>query len=149
MTGEPHVIRLRGPWRYELPEGASLPELAGVPLPRTGTLNLPAERCRLHDLGYSGPVTYRRRFHTPTGLEPGVQVLLVIAESNCAGAILLNGKSLGNLATNTTFTSPPVEQLLAAHNEVVLHISAPGEMPGQVYLEIRAANLLAGGTSFP
>ena len=103
---------------------------------------------------FLGRVRYRRTFQTPTGLESGERVFLVVEPPRSRGAVSLSGKPLGYRAMGrpgrTVSTSPT---LLEDHNRLEIIVdhpalddalrpdddgvtNLPGGLVGEVRLEI-------------
>lgn len=140
MSAPPHVIRLRGPWQYELAAVAALPgatESKPPAIAPSGSLRLPTDLYRLQEAGWTGPVTFRRRFNRPSGIRPVDQLFLVVEDATCAGEVSLNGHRLGVLSPDCPLTAFSILAVIAPHNELTIHSVAPGDMPGAVWLEIR------------
>ena len=82
----PHIIRLRGPWEVLFADSSCehIPLTARVPV------------CWAELFGdVSGSAIFRRKFHSPTGLDDGDRVLIRIPEN--AGAVshaTLNGEPM-------------------------------------------------------
>ena len=95
-----HVIRLRGPWQYEVPartrrrpDGTteSIPDR----LPPPGTISPPYDGGQFLGVDFFGRVLFRRRFGKPTGLDSGERVFLVVQSVDAFGTVELNGNRLG------------------------------------------------------
>ncbi len=132
-----HVIRLRGPWQFEVVD-----QLDGAPPPRVNSGKQPMPGDWSTELGseFRGTVAYRRVFHRPTGLEPGQSVWLVIESLVGLAEVSLNQTPLGTIeSTGGRFA---IESILADDNRleiVVTHHahSGPGGLTGLVSLEIQ------------
>lgn len=135
-----HVIRLHGPWEYE-PLSRSVwsdvGELsaAAEPLPSSGRTTLPANGSELPAL-FRGQVRYTRRFHRPTGLNDGQRVFLAIEAKNAAGAVLLNGASLGAIAPSGGLSRFDVGDRMTRVNELAIEMETPPGVIAAVRLEI-------------
>ena len=96
----PHVIRLRGPWRYEplartrrLPCGTS--EILPGCLPSAGQTQVPADWGEVLGPEFRGRVRYQRRFNRPSGMADVLRIDLVIECVDAFGEVRLNGLPLG------------------------------------------------------
>jgi hypothetical protein len=126
----PHRIRLRGPWECE--------PLTGDPPPPARRMTLP---CRWADGGladYAGRVRFRRRFGSPTNLDPGERVWLTFGGVEGNWTASLNGVVLGD--------GPEFEvtSLLQPRNELIVEIDGPatGGLWGEVAMEVRRTAVL-------
>lgn len=129
----PHVIRLRGPWHFEvLPTQDTDTEPAGDapaasatdshdPRP-AGSAPLPHDWTSGVECGDQSRICWRRRFSRPSNLDPGEAVWLCIAGRGATLAIVLNGQSLGTIAA----TDPPREF------DVTLHLKPRNELEIEV-----------------
>jgi glycosyl hydrolase family 2 len=148
----PHVIRLRGPWEFEVVENAS-----ALTSPRSGKAKLPCDWSEALGREFRGQVRYRRRFNRPSGLDPHERVWLIVEGVDAFGAATLNGRELGEVRGYALPASFDVTDLLAQGNELLLDVELPRGLPdgpaplrpgredlaagpiGEVRLEIRAA----------
>lgn len=96
----PHVIRLRGPWRYEplartrrLADGTS--EILPGSLPPAGQIQVPADWGETLGSDFRGRVRYQRRFNRPSGMADVLRIDLVIECVDAFGEAWLNGHPLG------------------------------------------------------
>ncbi len=97
-------------------------------------------QCRLQ----GDRVLWSRRFGRPTGLEPGDTVWIVVEQCPAAGALLLNGRPIGQLSSGTAESRFEVTALVEPRNEMVLDLAAvfpdssaaPDSPPGVVSLEV-------------
>jgi len=147
----PHLIRLRGPWQYEVIETG-----APVGLPLAGQMVLPADWGRQLGVSFRGRVRFTRNFGRPPGLEPHERVRLVCDGIDPHGAMLLGGQRLGNATGYALPCRADVTELLKPRNTVELNIDFPaGSSPprpgreqlpggpvGEVRLEILSTNWL-------
>ena len=121
---QPHQIRIRGPYSYQLPGGDA------------GSVKLPAawEKPDEH-------VVFSRRFNWLAELEPDERVYLVFDGYGGSGPVSVNGRVLGDLASDPAEFE--VTQLLQARNELEVSLSFQGlgDQPrglwGNVMLEVR------------
>jgi hypothetical protein len=126
----PHVIRLRGPWEFEI-ESRSRENA-----PRRGTLHLPGDLARSLGDDFTAVVRLSRRFHRPTGLESGERVWLTTDKLDHQAAFTLNGQPLAlNGALRAEVTS-----YLQASNVLTIEIAKPSvtvaDILGFIALEI-------------
>ncbi len=129
-----HVIRLRGPWQFEVIESRS-----EMPTATSGKQTMPGDWSTTLGPDFRGTVAYRRVFHRPTGLEPEQGVWIVIEPLAGTADVTLNQTSLGTLeSTGGRFA---IESILADDNrlEIVVthHDDGPGGLTGLVSLEIQ------------
>jgi hypothetical protein len=87
-----HRIRLIGPWEFawrsSTGDGAKIEGVA-----ESGTIKMPCDwQSAFGSRG--GKVSFSRRFHRPTNLEPHEQVLIILTGVGGSGTIRLNGDSL-------------------------------------------------------
>ncbi|MBX9791649.1 MAG: hypothetical protein K2Y37_22230 [Pirellulales bacterium] len=150
----PHVIRLRGPWHFEVSPVVQLDleatgAAAAIPLaPRSaGSAPLP------HDWisGIASPagarICWRRRFSRPTNLDPGEAIWLCIAGRGATLAVALNGDCLGTIDGAQAPNAFEVTSFLKARNELTIDVqrpadrqaSTPRKTEANVWLEIRHA----------
>lgn len=158
---ESHVIRLRGPWDYEVlartlvtADGTRRALRENLPAP--GRVHLPADWGATLGSDFRGLVRYTRRFGLPTNLQPNDQVSLVVEGVDHFGSAQLNNTPLGELLGFSCPTVFEVRLLLAPRNVLVLEVelpayesaaapqrpgreALPGGPIGEVRLEIRAA----------
>ena len=132
-----HVIRLRGPWQYEV-----LQRLAGdASRAGTGRQQLPADWSDVLGPDFRGTVRYRRKFHQPTGLEPDQQVWLSIESLVSSAMVSLNGHELPVCDGNAW--QHEVHELLLPTCELTIDVThpvgttGPGGLVGLVQLEIQ------------
>jgi hypothetical protein len=108
----PHVIRLRGPWEYEVVgnEGAS------------GTVQMPCNVAEIVETEFRGTVRFSRRFNRPTGLDEATRVWLVL-EDDFESQVILNGQVLVPPGTQNGPARLNITSLLQPHNLVVLELN--------------------------
>jgi hypothetical protein len=153
-----HTIRLRGPWHVEAlkrfflqPDGTYKQETAD--LPPEARMTMPADWSSAFGAEFYGRVRYHRVFQSPTGLESGERVWLVVEPPRSRGAVKLNGTPLGDIAFGGRAFRFDITARLEDHNRleiVVEHpaldgdsvanddsdINRPGGLVGEVRLEI-------------
>ena len=159
-----HVIRLRGPWRYEIlaPRGdgsdqSGRSHVSPVSDPeggqhagddrQSGRTTFAANWREKLNVDGRARVRFRRSFHLPTGLDAGLAVWLVFDGVRVEAAARLNGVLLGDLAQPGRRAEFDVTQLLDESNELVVDAELPpvvaeqhgpdGGPMGEVRLEIR------------
>ena len=118
-----HRIRLKGPWEWAVPTAS--PAVAWI----WSRIRLPDEWARLPE--QAGPVWFRRRFHTPTGITPTDRVRLAIPTTHRQVAVNLNGHSL--VAISLANPEP----------EAIVRFEISGHLADRNLLEI----ILEGGVS--
>lgn len=159
----PHVIRLRGPWRYEaLDRDVDCQSLA--PPGATGQIRLPADWGDILGAGFLGRVRFGRAFNQPSGLSPAERVWLVVAGADATATVELNGRHIGNVPGYALGLRRDVTELLRPHNQLVVDVSRhrsdsarhptvatrpgrehlPGGLVGGVWLEIRGPAHIEG-----
>jgi hypothetical protein len=116
-----HVIRLRGPWDVEWPD--------------------PSEK------DSRGKLRFRRRFNSPTGLEPHDEIDLVIDPKNSFGQVWLNEVLLGEWFAGRTARFG-IRERVELRNALRVEIKLPpdfasssptlGDFVSEVRLEIRS-----------
>ena len=153
-----HTIRLRGPWqlepleRYEFGGDGRCKRLSqGMPANARSTM--PTDWSSAFGAEFCGRVRYHRVFQSPTGLDSGERVWLVVEPPRSHGAVKLNGKPLGDVSWSGPHFRWDITDLLDDHNRleiVVEHppldgdsvanddsdINRPGGLVGEVRLEI-------------
>ena len=152
-----HTIRLRGPWqleplaRYVLRAGRWEPSTEG--LPGGARLTMPADWSAAFGADFLGRVRYDRVFQSPTGLESGERVFLVVEPPRSQGTVSLSGRQLGEVRQGGLPLRFDITDQLQDHNrlEVVVEhpslddaepphddnvTSSPGGLIGEVRLEI-------------
>ncbi|HVX61650.1 MAG TPA: hypothetical protein VHC19_13640, partial [Pirellulales bacterium] len=154
----PHVIRLRGPWEFEVLSGADSAACEDAPArATTGKARLPCDWSETLGRAFRGRVRYRRRFNRPTGLDSHERVWLVVEGVDAFGQATLNGQALGEVRGYALPASFDVTELLAPNNELLLDVELPADaapasnavrpgresMPGgpigEVRLEVRSS----------
>lgn len=131
-----HTIRLRGPWEYE-----PLERVGAGPLPAPGKVKMPCDWAAMLGSEFRGDVLYRRRFHTPTGLDLGEQVWIVFDALRGRANVSFNGHPIGEFSTDDCPARYNITSLLTDDSNMlsvrVHHTgSAPGGLLGEVRLEI-------------
>jgi hypothetical protein len=160
-AGQPHIIRLRGPWEYEPLErlalsGEGLPVQDNKSLPPPGRITMPCDWGQTLGTDFRGRVRYRRRFGLPTNLETGQRVWLVCDGADLRGAAALNGRVLGPIEGYRAPTRFDVTGDLQPRSELIVDVELPplgyqselnlrpdraglaGGLIGEVRLEIEA-----------
>jgi hypothetical protein len=160
LTLDLHTIRLRGPWQLEAVarfvarrDGSF--EAAGDDLPTSTRATMPADWSQSFGPGFLGRVRYVRSFQTPTGLEPGDKVWLVVEPPRSQGIVRLSDRQLGTVQRDRPAGRFDITSLLTDRNllEVVVEhpaldegrpiagsdIHAAGGLVGEVRLEIEPA----------
>lgn len=111
-----HRIRLLGPWEYEWHSNSNAEPVD----PPNGTVKLPCNLAK--SFGAGGTLTFKRKFHCPTNLEPHERVFLVLGQVPGAGTVSLNSVSVGLIGENCTDLQFDITAQLAKIN--VLTIAA-------------------------
>jgi hypothetical protein len=153
-----HTIRLRGPWQLKpleryVARGDGRFERVAEGLPSSSRMTMPADWSIAFGGEFRGRVRYHRAFQSPTGLESGERVWLVVDPPRSRGGVKLNDKPLGGVAWGGDAARFDITELLEDHNrlEIVVehpaldgdslpndhsHINQPGGLIGEVRLEI-------------
>lgn len=151
----PHVIRLRGPWRYDVivRAGTAVEMAREAEPPTTGQMTLPDDWGDVLGNGFRGRVRFTRRFGRPSGLEPHERVWLVIGGADASGMATLNDRPLGRVPGYCLSGHFDVTELLEDRNELAVDVelppdehhplrpgreNLPGGLMGEVRLEVRA-----------
>ena len=156
----PHVIRLRGPWHFEvLPDTDRDAKALGGSEPATsravsldprpaGSAPLPHDWTTGVECGDAARICWRRRFSRPSNLDPGEAVWLCIAGRGATLAIALNGESLGTIAGTEAAREFDVTSRMKPRNELAIEVvelpdspapPPPRKAEANVRLEIRRA----------
>jgi beta-galactosidase/beta-glucuronidase len=148
----PHVIRLCGPWEYDLLERSALGEASSTfDLPLSGKVQMPCDWSATLGDDFFGRVRYVRHFNSPTNLGPRERVWLVFDGADHSADVMLNGEPLGRFAGEGSVRFE-ITQRLAPHNRLEVEVSLapemfhsparghrvglPGGLTGEVRLEI-------------
>ncbi len=127
----PHIIRLRGPWQYEVLEGRH---------PKSQTVGKVRMPTSWHDtLGsdFLGQVRCVRHFGMPTGLDADSRVTLVVGQHDAGGQISLNGQRLNDPHERHQSVRFDITHRLQRRNELCIDITLPLPGPsGEVHLEL-------------
>ncbi|MGE0758440.1 MAG: hypothetical protein AB7O38_15540 [Pirellulaceae bacterium] len=115
-----HVIRLRGPWRWEA-QGSAVKAEGEAAL--TGPI--PIDWRAVWGTRFAGRIRACRAFGRPTGLSPGDRVDLVIESGGWAGVAELNGQYLARVTAEEGLARVGVRELLAPRNQLMIEISLP------------------------
>ena len=98
-----HIIRLRGPWQFQVGNDV---ETVRLPHKPSGDLH--------------GPLRYTRGFHTPEGLEDLEQVWLVVEPLPAGAMVQLNGHAL-------SLPRSEITRILAPFNQLEIVIPQPSD----------------------
>lgn len=135
-----HIIRLRGPWQYEVVEQFTPAVPVAIP---AGKQQQPADWSEILGPDFRGTVRYRRIFHQPTGLEAGQEVWLVVTRVRSHAKVELDGKPLGE-AQGGELAEFPIASMLRPTCELAITVthddpadSQPGGLVGEVHLAIQ------------
>jgi hypothetical protein len=135
-----HIIRLRGPWQYEVIEQiAPAAPLAAL----AGKQQQPADWGEILGADFRGTVRYRRVFHEPTGLEAGQGVWLVVTAVRSHAKVELDGQRLGESCGDEPAEFPiagrlrPTCELVITVTHDLASDSQPGGLVGEVHLAIQ------------
>ena len=132
----PHIIRLRGPWDYEVLSQAAGPPAAAP----SGRLQIPCDWSATLGAEFRGLVRYRRFFNWTAPLGDTTKVTLAFDSVAQIATAMLNGQPLGSIGPGPAWR--PIEQLLQPRNELIVDIESPndaalpGGLTGEVRLEI-------------
>ena len=124
-----HIIRLRGPWqlepqaRYERRGGRWTPSAES--LPAGARMTMPADWSAVLGSDFIGCVRYHRVFQTPTGLDSGERVFLVVEPPRSRGVVSLSDLRLGDVC----WGGPPgrfdITERLDDHNRLEIIVEHP------------------------
>ncbi|MCC7473983.1 MAG: hypothetical protein IT425_01195 [Pirellulales bacterium] len=120
-----HSIRLRGPWGVE-PVARFVPRADGsfvettADLPPASRQVVPADWSEPLGGKFLGRVNYRRTFQSPTGLDGGQRVFLVVELQASRGQV-----SLGNSPLGETPLRRDITQLLEPRNVLIITLEHP------------------------
>ena len=144
----PHRIRLRGPWQYEplvrycRLAGGDVDEQT-TDLPSGGRIKMPADWSETLGADFRGRVRYERRFSCPSGLEPGMRVVLVIEGVNRSAAVSLDERPLGEISGADSPWQCDIGEYLSGRHLLCVDVEMPleettgcGGLTGEVRLEI-------------
>jgi hypothetical protein len=138
-TSQPHIIRLRGPWRFE-PKSRWQFESDGTwhpstqELPSAGQMTLPGNWQEVLGSNYAGTVQFSRFFRCPDSVALASRVHLWIEEVDWEAAVILNDQLLGvvicsRAAEITSRTRCParfeITKQLRPSNTLTLLLTAP------------------------
>ncbi len=135
-----HIIRLRGPWQFEVVEQiAPLGPVANS----AGKQHQPADWSDILGAEFRGTVRYRRIFHEPSGLEPDQGVWLVVTRVRSHAKVELDGVLLGEVHGDEP-AEFPIATRLRPTCELVITVTHddssdphPGGLVGEVQLAIQ------------
>lgn len=123
-----HIIRLHGPWQYEiLSVSRQDPTIDQAGLPTTGRIKMPADWGETLGRDFRGRVRYTRRFGRPTGLEAGDRVRLVVQRLDALGSITLNDGPPSTLLPGQRNWQHDVTTLLEPRNLLTIEVELPEE----------------------
>lgn len=135
-----HIIRLRGPWQWEIVRQTAPDEPVAT---RSGRQHQPADWGDMLGTDFRGTVRYRRVFHQPTGLETGQGVWLVVTVVRSHAMVELDGESLGEVHGDEPAEFPigallrPTCKLAIAVTHDDIDNPQPGGLVGEVHLAIQ------------
>ena len=147
-----HTIRLRGPWQLEplqryiqQPDGSHRWDNDNLPAEARQTM--PADWSASIGPDFLGRVRYHRVFQTPTGLDNGERVFLVVEPPRSRGIVTLANQELGEVVAGRSPARFDVTDCLEDHNRLEIIVeypvpgvnfiaAEPGGLIGEVRLEI-------------
>lgn len=125
-----HTIRLRGPWNVEplarfvlQADGTYRPEREN--LPPAAKMTMPADWSAALGADFLGRVRYHRVFQTPTGLENGERVFLVVEPPHSEAYIMLQGSRMGFVCLGEPAGRFDVTDRLEDHNRLEIFVNHP------------------------
>lgn len=145
-----HRIHLKGPWEYAWLDTENSD---GANVATSGRMQMPCEWRSIFG-NRSGRVQFSRRFHRPTGLEPGDVVRIVFDGIGGAATIGLNGEPLiswheheTSQTRKTDALACDITSLLQPANQLVVELEfdpgldtdARGGLWGPVAIEITSS----------
>jgi len=116
MSEPSHRILLRGPWQCEWLEGPE-PALAEEP----SAVRMPVSWQDAFG-SVAGRVRFRRRFHSPTNLEPEEHVVLAFEALGGMAEISVNGTSIASVDQPEDILRCDVTELLRPFNDLTVDI---------------------------
>jgi len=135
-----HRINLKGPWDYEWLDGPA------VPASSDGRVTMPAEWNALFG-PVAGRAVFRRRFHSPTNLEPDDRVWLVFDRVGGRGTVAVNGEVVGKLTSSDQSQRFDMAARLQPFNEAAVELefdpatdANPGGLYAPVAIEIESSH---------
>jgi beta-galactosidase/beta-glucuronidase len=134
-----HVIRLRGPWELEALERFGD---AAAALPQACRTRVPGDWAEHLGQDFVGRVRYCRRFNTPTNLDAGERVWLVVEAVDHRATLALNGQPLGEITAAGRDHRFDITPLLCLHNSLEIDVTLPAE----IYDDASARGDRAGGS---
>jgi len=135
----PHIIRLRGPWDYQVLLHLGPDDAPETPLP-SGRVQMPCDWSESLGPIFCGRVRYRRTFNWTAPLEADQRVTLAFDGVTQKAQVTLNGQLLGSFGPDPAWLD--ITALLKPHNELLVEVAAvhtgagPGGLTGEVRLEI-------------
>lgn len=125
-----HTIRLRGPWNVEpvarfvlQADGTYRPE--NEHLPPLTKMTMPADWSAAFGADFLGRVRYHRVFQSPTGLENGERVFLVVEPQRSAARVTLKRDLLGFVDPGEPAGRFDVTDRLEDHNQLEIFVDHP------------------------
>jgi hypothetical protein len=125
-----HTIRLRGPWQVEpvkrfvlQPDGSYKP--VEDCLPAAGRMTMPADWSGLLGADFLGRVRYRRTFQSPTGLESGQRVWLVVEAARSEACIVWKRDLVGFVCPGDIAGRFDITERLEDQNAVEIYVDHP------------------------
>ena len=133
-----HIIRLRGPWQWEVVDQTAPAQSAAT---RSGRQRQPAEWGEILGPDFRGTLRYRRVFHQPTGLEAGQQVWLVVTAVRSHAKVELDGEPLGEVHGDepVEFAIAPLLRPTCKLEITVTHDDLGDPQPGGLVGEVHVA----------
>jgi hypothetical protein len=135
-----HRINLKGPWDYEWLDGPAAPPSSD------GRVTMPADWESLFG-PVAGRAVFRRRFHSPTNLEPDDRVWLVFDGVGGRGTVAVNGEMVGELTSSDRPQRFEMIARLEPFNEAVVELcigpaaeTNPGGLYAPVAIEIESSH---------
>ena len=125
-----HTIRLRGPWNVEpvarfVARGGGAFLASADELPAAAKVTMPADWSATCGADFLGRVRYSRIFQTPTGLDDGERVFLVVEGPRSRCAVELNRKQLADGLAWGGVGRFEVTKLLEDHNHLEIVVEHP------------------------
>ncbi len=125
-----HTIRLRGPWQLEplarfVPLADGSYAAANDNLPPPDRVTMPADWSSSFGADFLGRVRYHRIFQTPTGLDNGECVFLVVDQQQSSACITLADKLVGFVNPGEGTKRFDITDQLDDHNRLTIVVDHP------------------------
>lgn len=120
-----HIIRLRGPWKYEIVQRFAIENHTPSPAEPAGDIPLPCDWRTVLPEDFAGVVRFRRWFNSPTGITSEHQILLVIDHVDGHAIARLDDHHLFSIEPGQFPASADIKHCLASRNELIVDVTWP------------------------